>query len=281
MGPILNACCCPSFVISIAGPWMCVLGATFVNSVIVQPLTDYISLGGEPDYEQRVCAVVRIFHTLSGCMHDLNMFYSPLEVSDTLISSRLFPCFAFYIYGGAEVRLTYECTLLGKAVFLAFTQHGDAVVVKFTESYCKAAHLLLAEHGLAPPLRYRKHFGGGLHVVVMDFLPGPNLALAKTTRTSMVHTPRLHEDVKEAVRLLHENGYVLGTCAHRTSCCTCGRRIRKAETDEQRSKELCWSTLTRSRSRGILSFSLIWATLHGRPVWNVAGSYARSTTSDS
>ncbi|OBZ65574.1 hypothetical protein A0H81_14458 [Grifola frondosa] len=151
MEPVLNACCCPSFVISVAGPWICVLGAVFVDHVIVQPLTEYISLGGEPDYERRVSAVARIFHLLSGCMHDLNMFYGPLEVSDTLISSRLFPCFTCYSSGGTEVRLVYEYALLGKAVFLALTQHGEAVVVKFTESYCKAAHLLLAEHGLAPP----------------------------------------------------------------------------------------------------------------------------------
>ncbi|OBZ65585.1 hypothetical protein A0H81_14492 [Grifola frondosa] len=205
-----------------AGPWICVLGAVFVDEVIVQPLTECMWLGGEPDCERQILSTARMFHVLSSCMWDLNQFYRTLELSRTLIPSGLFPYFTSYSSGGREVRLTYERALLpkeerpGKAAFVATTEFGELVVVKFTKTYCKAAHILLAERGLAPPLRYCEYFGSGLHAVVMDFLPGYNLAEAQAMRTpredgaKMCIPARALADVKEAVQLLHENGYVFG-----------------------------------------------------------------------
>ena len=45
---IVERCCCPSIILAIAGPWLCVLGGVFVDKAIIQRLTGYIWLGGDP-----------------------------------------------------------------------------------------------------------------------------------------------------------------------------------------------------------------------------------------
>ncbi|CAE6474273.1 unnamed protein product, partial [Rhizoctonia solani] len=45
---LTNRCYSPSILIAIAGPWMCVLGAVFLNRPVVQPLTDLIWVGSNP-----------------------------------------------------------------------------------------------------------------------------------------------------------------------------------------------------------------------------------------
>lgn len=42
---------CPSFVLAIVGPWLCVFGGIYAEKAILQPLTDYIWLGGIHGHE--------------------------------------------------------------------------------------------------------------------------------------------------------------------------------------------------------------------------------------
>ncbi|EEB92167.1 hypothetical protein MPER_09364 [Moniliophthora perniciosa FA553] len=42
---LMKACCCPSFIVSLSGPWVAILGAVFTSNVVVHRLTDYIWLG--------------------------------------------------------------------------------------------------------------------------------------------------------------------------------------------------------------------------------------------
>jgi len=37
-------CCCPSFIISVAGPWMMISGAIFPGKPVMDPLIPYIAL---------------------------------------------------------------------------------------------------------------------------------------------------------------------------------------------------------------------------------------------
>jgi hypothetical protein len=48
MKPIHDRCCCPTFFIAIAGPWMCILRVVFIDHVVIQELTDFIWIGGHP-----------------------------------------------------------------------------------------------------------------------------------------------------------------------------------------------------------------------------------------
>ena len=82
------------------------------------------------------------------------------------------------------------------------------VVVKFTRTYHEKAHRLLAEHQLAPHLHGVYPVQDGFLMVVMEKVEGPTawalLAQQKHLSSSA------HKDVEEAVRLLHEQGWVHG-----------------------------------------------------------------------
>ena len=61
-------CCCPSIILAIAGPWMCVLGGVFVQKTITQPLTDYVWLGGDPFDSTRQVFAAQLFTALKSAI---------------------------------------------------------------------------------------------------------------------------------------------------------------------------------------------------------------------
>jgi serine/threonine protein kinase len=77
------------------------------------------------------------------------------------------------------------------------------VVVKFTPSYSKEAHSMLAALKLAPRLWFceRVQDAGGLYVVVMDYMDsvGYSRQNSKASRC-----------LRQAIKHLHCNGYVFG-----------------------------------------------------------------------
>ena len=80
---------------------------------------------------------------------------------------------------------------------------GDSrVFVKFSRTYGKPVHELLAQKNLAPQLIVHEQLAGGWHGVIMEYIEGTKLScdLRKETRDSL----------KKAVSLLHDNGYVHG-----------------------------------------------------------------------
>ena len=82
------------------------------------------------------------------------------------------------------------------------------VVVKFTRTYHEKAHRLLAEHQLAPHLHGVYPVQDGFLMVVMEKVEGPT---AWALLAQQTHLPSsAHKDVEEAVRLLHEQGWVHG-----------------------------------------------------------------------
>ncbi|CAG8637197.1 3197_t:CDS:2, partial [Paraglomus occultum] len=48
---VKNICensCCPSFILAIAGPWICILGAVYLEKPVIEPLTDFLLLIDRP-----------------------------------------------------------------------------------------------------------------------------------------------------------------------------------------------------------------------------------------
>jgi len=91
-----------------------------------------------------------------------------------------------------------------QAIFEAFmeSESGERhhVAVKFANSYCKAAHVLLAKNSFAPHLRYcEKVESVGMHVAIMDFVA-----------THDKEPKDLAKKVREAVSILHKAGFVHG-----------------------------------------------------------------------
>ncbi|KAH9947831.1 hypothetical protein B0H21DRAFT_806645 [Amylocystis lapponica] len=81
---IREACCCPAFIIGMAGPNIIVSGAVFVDQLVAQTLTDYISVVPRPSQDGRSplddagYRVARLFRALKTCIIDLDEYYSEL-----------------------------------------------------------------------------------------------------------------------------------------------------------------------------------------------------------
>ena len=100
MQPIRNNSCCPAFLIALAGPWICILRAAFVEHVIIQELTDFIWIGGRPHDDGRVKSVARILVALGQGIAELEEFYKNLDLGHSRRDSqRFFPFVRQYSIG--------------------------------------------------------------------------------------------------------------------------------------------------------------------------------------
>ncbi|TFY73125.1 hypothetical protein EWM64_g10886, partial [Hericium alpestre] len=89
---IRRASNCPTILFSLASPFFRVQCAAFVDVVIAQPLTDWLSLEiGMPGVEDRIVRVARIFHALSKAVRALKAEYAALVPSLCSNLARLFP----------------------------------------------------------------------------------------------------------------------------------------------------------------------------------------------
>ncbi|KAG9098866.1 hypothetical protein FRC06_005890 [Ceratobasidium sp. 370] len=213
MRPLRDLCCCPSFILAIAGPWMCLLGAVFLEQPIVEPLTDFIWIGPRDCLSDGVRDVAQVFQALATSLKALRSFYNHLDKG--VASGRFFPWITyFWDVDGQIVNFRYLKALGGdhqqqKAVFKAQTM-GDnpqTIVVKFTRRYNGQAHKLLAERGYAPKLL----FDGSEHP---DF-PRP-ASLLMIVMGFVVEAPRgprydeAYSTLRTALDILHSQQLVFG-----------------------------------------------------------------------
>ena len=77
---LINRSCCPSIILAIAGPWMCVLGGVFIDKAIIQPLTDYTWLSGDPFDSTRQVFAARLFTALKSAIKNLEKYYQALAL---------------------------------------------------------------------------------------------------------------------------------------------------------------------------------------------------------
>ncbi|PCH35628.1 hypothetical protein WOLCODRAFT_139986 [Wolfiporia cocos MD-104 SS10] len=189
---VLNASCCPSFLVALAGPWLCVLGAVWTDHAVVQRLTDFLWLGTSPLIDDSRCLnIARVLSSLGKAVVTLRHFYASLDTSAPppgTLPRCLSPCINSYYTGRSEsdrdhptlpaagpvtlyprrpaesdeeVEFDYirplgsyrACT-----TFLAVRKSDERrVVVKFVARYGTDAHRLLEKEGLAPELVYAGH----------------------------------------------------------------------------------------------------------------------------
>jgi serine/threonine protein kinase len=182
---------------------------------VVQKLTDYVWTGGNPYDDRELESVVRLFKALSVGLQDLKTFYGNLSAAaagDPDIQ-RLFPFPRSYPDSlGQEVAFQYIKRLsMTKAVYLAVTNSGYQLIVKFVQRYNSDAHRLLASHDSAPMLHYsgldnaNSNTMGGLGVMIMDFVQGSD-AYVLYSKTQL---PRaIYDKVKQAISILHTESIV-------------------------------------------------------------------------
>ncbi|KAH7337237.1 hypothetical protein B0J17DRAFT_758573 [Rhizoctonia solani] len=103
----LNSCCCPSILIAIAGPWMCVLGAIFLDRPVVQPLTDFLWVGEDRVRPFELDHIARVFHSINQARGELDNYYranNPPSPGKSSISP--FPYLTHYL--GQIVHFAYR-----------------------------------------------------------------------------------------------------------------------------------------------------------------------------
>jgi hypothetical protein len=97
------------FLLGISGPWITVLGAVFIDGVIVQRLTEGLWAGLDSSLvEFRITRLARVFHALKTSVEKLASYYKGLEgIYTSPVPSRYFPWINSYEEGGKEVRFEY------------------------------------------------------------------------------------------------------------------------------------------------------------------------------
>ncbi|QRV96255.1 Tyrosine kinase [Ceratobasidium sp. AG-Ba] len=215
---IRESCCCPSLFIIIAGPWMCIFGAVYLEYVTVQQLTDYIWLGHHPQQEKHLRRLTRVFRAAKDCIIELSSYYAALSNAPPtpLDPMRFFPHVRQYdAPDGTVTEFTYTGYIdksTSRPVFTALTKSKKDIIVKFSERYNIAAHRLLAEKRLAPAVLFYgspKH-SQGLHCIIMERVPSVSLHKWYTTHTTSVGLEKAQKDVQTALETLHSKNWVFG-----------------------------------------------------------------------
>ncbi|QRV94387.1 kinase domain protein [Ceratobasidium sp. AG-Ba] len=221
---IRNLCCCPSLLIAIAGPWICVLGAVYLDRIVIQPLTDYILLGDHPQRDKHLTRLVRLFRAARTSIAELSEYYKTLELPPASASSahinignpaRFFPLVReFQGPSGHTVKFQYEGPIdnyeIHGPVFAARTESGERIVVKFAEQYHIEGHRLLASNGLAPKVLFYRGptYAGGYHLVIMERIGSGSLY--DWARSHAGELAPIRQDVEKALKILHEADLVFG-----------------------------------------------------------------------
>ncbi|KAI0244943.1 hypothetical protein BJV78DRAFT_1339844, partial [Lactifluus subvellereus] len=145
---IRTRCYCPSIILAIAGPWLCVLGGVYLQKVVIQPLTDYVWLGGDIFNADHLVFASRLFTALKSAISTLRTYYRSLNFSKAVVRTGMPDPFPF-IQEYESKKFTYLSRLApeypGKLLYKAQLDNR-LVVVKFVLTYCAEAHRLLAKN---------------------------------------------------------------------------------------------------------------------------------------
>ncbi|KAI9437469.1 hypothetical protein H4582DRAFT_278628 [Lactarius indigo] len=229
---IRDRCCCPTFLVAAAGPWLSVLGAVFTDKIITQRLTSmkWMALSSTEE-DSRVYHNARVFVSLRDCLSNLKTFYETLDgvppIVPNLPHPRYFPYpSSFTSEDGSVINFRYLQSLEVDAAcvtYLAETlPNARKVVVKFVSRYGKEVHEFLAHEGYAPLLLYH---GALPEIRLPCVLPGPTQSAPSNLhlRPDLMHmvvmdyidprpdAPRdVSAQIETILNLLHSEGYVFG-----------------------------------------------------------------------
>ncbi|PFH48717.1 hypothetical protein AMATHDRAFT_5521 [Amanita thiersii Skay4041] len=227
---VRDQCCCPMLMIAGGGPWMAILGGVFLDRPIVQRLTDMLWIGHGSTHSQiGIEYLARVLRALKQTLDELSKYYKDLDVPEAFDSNNLnvsYPRFyphitSFPEKGDRVVKFKYIKRLqddIACVAFLASTEDGRPIVVKFVTTYSDDVHRLLATQGLAPNILYCDPIPDASTPSSAIYTQGPRL-LFKMRMVVMDHIEDcgppsdlnvIRQQLKAALGLLHENGYVLG-----------------------------------------------------------------------
>ncbi|KAG8925003.1 hypothetical protein FRC00_004451 [Tulasnella sp. 408] len=204
---VRNGCCCPCFLLSIAGDTFTLHGGVFAETFIVQPLTHGISAAGFPDQDGRAQSIAKVFAALFRCLEDLDGYYRAVHHLATPQLASFSPFFQDYRKNGQKGKFTLTYTSInllpgrdGRAMFNALLNGSKIkgsipVKVKFARRYCVQGHQVLSDHDLAPKLR---HWETSAEEKSLESTPESRIS------------GRVLRDIESALRLLHGEDLVFG-----------------------------------------------------------------------
>ncbi|KIK70243.1 hypothetical protein GYMLUDRAFT_67483 [Collybiopsis luxurians FD-317 M1] len=201
-----DLCCCPVFLMTIPGPYFMVSGAVFAERFFLEPLSSLYPLWGSLSYQNKLAP--QVFEALRKVLQSLTNYY--LQVATLPPGYHLTRCLP---YIPSNIPQPQDFTFLAhafstqpwRAIFHA-TIGSDPVFVKYVTAYGQEAHTLLADHDLAPRLRFCTKIPGGLMMVVMDFIEGFSIVRDHPDGLNSA----LLERVQKAINLLHSKRFVFG-----------------------------------------------------------------------
>ena len=207
---VRDCCCAPSILISIAGPWCCVLGGIFLNRVVVQPLTDFIPLTIDLRRKDQVNRIARLFQALQLAFIQLSNFYRNLDLNQKT-DHRYFPYLRSFKLNENTINFTYIEKLADdhtRTIWKACTDEKKIIVVKFTTEYNVEAHRICCEQGYAPRLIYSSTDNeiqalGGYRMIIMDYL-----GVSMDQNPIIKPNNLIYDDIKRAIDFLHSKDYV-------------------------------------------------------------------------
>ena len=187
----------------------------------VEPFTDYIYLGGMPYAQERIIHHSRIFAAVAQAFLSLKRFYQDLARRDTPEPSRLFPRPTYLASKELQNNLTFSSRFqydgrsssdYQRSLFRATYRPKDEgvekeVLVKFCDRYHGLGHELVAEFGYAPHLFFCERIQGEITMVITEFIDGRD---AHYHFMNQGLPSNILNDVKHAVKVLHDAGYVFG-----------------------------------------------------------------------
>ncbi|KAI0090497.1 hypothetical protein BDY19DRAFT_1055504 [Irpex rosettiformis] len=218
--------CCPMILLVVAGPNIWVYGAAFMGSrFLTECLGSCYVVQALSASSEQVTRLAWLLRALEVSCQELLDYYSTLSFEDTTLSWR--PHFDKYQKeDGTKVELVYlrqlAANYASKPLYEAHIKGNpsDRVVVKFTSTYSRQAHELLAQAQLAPALQFCEQVPevGNLYVVIMDYV--------KHDVGALFHPAALCE----AVNLLHKNDLVHGDL-RRPNVLVVGNEVRLIDFD--------------------------------------------------
>jgi len=226
-----NRCCCPTFLLDVSGPYLCMWAAVHVGKeVLLDPLASVVALHTEYDLEN-MSKIASFCRALKNGVKNLKAFYS----DDIDLNGDAQPSYFPFLAEIDGYRLTYDedVTIAPSkpTLFSALaqkTKHEDYdddkedeeeqendalnVVVKFTKHvYGDNVHRLLADNSFAPKLYAfdRNNLVPGWSVVLMERIEG-----CCTWKDLDFHAERKTKErktkIRTAVKLMAHNGFVHG-----------------------------------------------------------------------
>ncbi|KAJ3796359.1 hypothetical protein GGU11DRAFT_831818 [Lentinula aff. detonsa] len=211
--------CCPAFLISLAGPWLVIMGAVLTSRVITQRLSPYEWLGCSRVLDDdQVLQVARRLYALRLSIADLKEYYQNLPspvVQPDHIHPRFCPCIKSFSLDGEDVQFVYVQPLQRDPSSVTFkairSDTQSPIVIKFARRYGEDAHKWMVDKRLAPKLLTCESLGekyGNLLLVVMEFVEGQTLHDAYDSTEPLPENVRY--GVRKALDVLAQGDFVFG-----------------------------------------------------------------------